>query len=97
MNFFESGLFHMRIDLSGGDTGMAQHRLHRPQIRPVIQEMGGKRMTQHMGGNRLGDSGSDRAPLENLPKTLPGHGPSQPGQQQRLGRSRPDKGRTDDK
>ena len=37
------------VELGGGDVGVSQHHLDRPQIRPADQEMGGEGMAQDMG------------------------------------------------
>lgn len=33
---------HMGIDLGGADVGMAQQKLHGPQVSPAFQQVGGK-------------------------------------------------------
>ena len=40
------------IDLGGGDIGMAQHLLNGPQVRPILQQMGGKGVAQGMALQR---------------------------------------------
>ena len=80
MDFFEAGMLDMGVDLRSGNAGMTQHHLDRSQICPMIQEVGGERMAQHMRGYRFGNPSSNRAILENFPKTLPAHGPTQPGE-----------------
>ena len=59
MDFLETAVLHMGVDLRGGNTGMAQHGLDRPQVRPMIQEVGSERMAKHMGRDGLGNSGSN--------------------------------------
>ena len=76
MDFFETGVFDMGIDLCGGDAGMAQHHLNRPKIRSMIQQMGGKRMPEHVRRDGFANPGSSRAVLEDFPKTLSAHGPT---------------------
>ena len=44
----EARCIDMRIDLGGGDIGMAQQRLQYPQIGPAFQQMGGKGIPQGM-------------------------------------------------
>ena len=39
---------HMRIDLRCRDVGMAQHLLHRTQVRSPFQKMACKAMAKHM-------------------------------------------------
>ena len=41
----------MRVFLRGGQTGMAQQLLNRPQIRSAFQKVGGKGMPDRMRGN----------------------------------------------
>ena len=35
---------HMGIDLGGADVGMAQQKLHGPQVSPPFKQVGGKGM-----------------------------------------------------
>ena len=37
---------HMGIDLGGADVGMAQQKLHGPQVSPAFQQVGGKGMAE---------------------------------------------------
>ena len=39
----------MRIDLCGGDVGMAEHLLNRADLRTVRKQVAGKAMPQHVG------------------------------------------------
>gem|GEM_PF-6449360 len=41
----QSLLRHLRIDLRGGNGGMAKHFLHYPQIGPMFQHMSGATMS----------------------------------------------------
>ena len=41
----------MRVDLRRGNTGVAEHFLHRAQIAGGLQDMRGKRVTQHVRMN----------------------------------------------
>ena len=45
---------HMGVDLGGGNIGMAQHLLHRAQIRAMRQQSRSKGMPEHVGRNFLG-------------------------------------------
>jgi len=38
----------MRVDLSGGDAGMSEHFLYRPEICSVFNQMGGKSVPESM-------------------------------------------------
>ena len=44
----ESLLHHVGIDLRGRDVVVSEHRLHRAQIRPIVQQMRCERMAQHV-------------------------------------------------
>ena len=57
MNFFQLPVGHVRINLGGGDRGVAEHRLHRSDIRAGIQKIGGEAVTQSVGSNFLGNAG----------------------------------------
>ena len=59
VDFFEAGLLDMGVDLGGGDAGMAQHGLDGPQIRAMVQQVGGEGMAKHMGEYALGDARSN--------------------------------------
>lgn len=49
MYLLQTLLIYVRVDLGRGDVGMAEHFLDHPQIRPVVEEVGGKGMTKEMG------------------------------------------------
>jgi hypothetical protein len=42
---FQPGIIDMSINLGGGDIGMAEHHLHRPEIGAVAEEMAGEGVT----------------------------------------------------
>ena len=51
---------HVGVDLGGGDIGVAEHRLHAPQVGPPFQQVGRERVPQLVGRDRLGDPGLAR-------------------------------------
>ena len=55
---------------------MAQHGLHRVDIRPAAYQMGGKGVAQSMGRNILVYSRLLPVMLDNLPKALTAHSPA---------------------
>ena len=63
MDFFEASVLDVCVNLRGGNAGMAQHGLDRSEIGPMIQEVSGEGVPQHMGGDRLGNPGSNRTAL----------------------------------
>ncbi len=74
MEFFQSVLVDMGVDLGGGDVGMAKHELHGAQVRAMSQEVGGKGVTQHVRGDGFADPGRPRRFLDDLPETETAHG-----------------------
>ena len=65
----------MRVDLRRGQVRMPQHHLHRAQIGAVIQQMGGKRVSQRVRRDAGGYTCDRRVTLDGVPKGLPGHSP----------------------
>src|ERR1039458_10719433 len=45
------------IDFSRADAGMAEQLLNDAQVGAVIEQMGGKAVAQHVGGDVAGDAG----------------------------------------
>ena len=60
------GTVYMCIDFRRRHTLMSEHFLNKPQIRPILDQMGGKRMPESMGRNRLGHSGKNSRRLDCL-------------------------------
>lgn len=48
MDLLKSTPFHLRINLSRGNTRMTQHRLDGSQVGATLQQMSGKGMPEHM-------------------------------------------------
>src|SRR5690606_13145802 len=46
---------HMCVDLRGGQITVSEQHLHYPQVGPVIEQMGGKSMTQCMRRQRTAE------------------------------------------
>ena len=57
---------HMRVNHGGAHIRMAEQLLHRSNVVARLQQMGGKRVAQHMRAHRLGDLRSPRS-LPNRP------------------------------
>lgn len=55
MHFFQLLDAHLGIDLGGVHSGMAQHRLDKADIRPVLQHVGGHGMAEQVAGAFLAD------------------------------------------
>jgi len=48
MDLLESVLVDVGVNLGGGNVSMAEHELHGAQVSSMGQEMGGKRVAQHV-------------------------------------------------
>jgi hypothetical protein len=48
MHFLQAFAAHVRVYLGGADARMPEHLLNDPQVRPIIQQMSGKAVAQHM-------------------------------------------------
>ena len=46
---------HVGVDLGGGDVGVAEHALYRPQVGAVLQQVRGEGVTQGVRGDRFAD------------------------------------------
>ena len=62
---------YMRINLRGRNIGMPQQQLHHAQIRAVIDEVGGKRVSQGVRRNWFVHAGFDCVALDHVPEHLP--------------------------
>src|SRR5450830_2065668 len=58
----------VRVDLRGRDVYVAEHLLHRPQIRAPFQQVRRERMAQSMRRHGLGDSGLVHVLAQDLPR-----------------------------
>ena len=72
----------MGIDLGGGNVAMAKHHLYRAKIGAPDKKIGGKRMAEDVGTDLLGNTGGKRCCANDLPETVPGHGPAPVGAEQ---------------
>jgi len=62
----------VRVDLGGGDVGVAEHRLDGAQIRAPRQQVAGERVAQGVGGDPLLDPGRQRPAPDPVPERLAG-------------------------
>ena len=63
-------LVDVGVDLGGRDVGMAEHRLDRAEVGPVLEQVGREAVPQHVGRDRL-DAGRPGVLPEDLPEALP--------------------------
>src|SRR3972149_4521195 len=63
---------HVRVDLGGGDVGVPEHRLDRPQVRPAREQVAGKGVAQAVRGDPPPDAGLPRPPPDPVPEGLAG-------------------------
>ena len=62
-------LEHVRIDLRGGQIGVSEHHLYRPQVGSTLEQVCRKRMPNQMGTDRGSQTRLARVGLQNLPET----------------------------
>lgn len=67
MNFLQVRAIEMGVDLSGGQIGMAEHFLHRAQVRAAFQQVGGERMANGVRRGGFGDAGRLQMAAQDLP------------------------------
>src|ERR1039457_6839631 len=60
------------IDFGRADAGMAEQLLNDAQVRAVIEQMGGKAVAQHVGGDVAGDAGPAGAVFDGQPQSAGG-------------------------
>ena len=84
MQILETTAVNMGIDLGCGNIGVAEHHLHRPEIGPMLQKMGGKRVAQNMRADFLTDANLQTALSDNLPETQPRHACSSIGDKKKI-------------
>ena len=66
----QASFVNVGVDLSRRDICVTQHRLHRPQVGTVLEQMGCEAVPQNM--RRQARNAESRAvPLEDLPESLP--------------------------
>src|SRR3972149_2398893 len=80
---------HVRIDLSGGDIGVPEHELHRPEIRPMFEEVRREGVAQGVGGEPLADPRLGCVRPHALPEGLPRQAPAAAPQKEVGGRVPP--------
>lgn len=74
MNRLQAVLVDVSVDLGGCNVCMSKHELDSSQIGTVCQEMGGKRVTEHMGRYWCTNTRSPRGFRNDLPEAHPCHG-----------------------
>src|SRR5690606_11768126 len=72
MQRLQAGLGHMGIDLRGGQVAMPKQQLHHTQVSAMVEQVGGKGMTQGMRRQRFENTGMACMQLDAVPKGLAG-------------------------
>src|SRR5215472_15599867 len=70
------GAIDVRVDLRGGQIGVPEHLLNRPQVGAPFDEVRGERMAQLVRRRQSAQAGFERVALQQLPKSLAGEWPS---------------------
>src|SRR5262245_46768476 len=73
-DLFEAGGVHVSVDLGGRDIGVAKESLHRPQVGPPLEKVGGKGVAQGMGREMFLGPCLKSVSLDQIPKLLTGEG-----------------------
>jgi hypothetical protein len=60
----------VRVDLRGGNIGVAEKFLYDAQVRAPLQEVRCKRMPERVRRNRFSDTGEPRVFFDQLPNVL---------------------------
>ena len=67
MDLFQAIAVHMSINLGGPDIGMTKQLLYHPEIGPLTENMGGKRMPESMGADFFLNPGAHYILLHQTP------------------------------
>ena len=62
-----------RVDLGRRDVGVPQHHLEGPQVRPVLEQVRGEGVPDHVGREARADPGLAPVARDQLPEALPRH------------------------
>ena len=85
VQFLEALASHVRIDLRGRQIAVAEQHLHHAQVRAVIEQMGGKGMSQSMGREVPVDAGLAGITLDDVPERLARHAISAARREEKIG------------
>lgn len=66
VNALKAAAIHMGIDLGGGDVGVAEEFLHRPQVGSADQKVGRETVAERVRVN-VGEFGGHRSAFDDLP------------------------------
>src|SRR5579884_3210456 len=78
----QSRSHHVRVNLRGGDIGMAQHGLHAPQVCSTLQQMGGEAVTNYVWRQFPRDPGPPSICSQKFPERLTAQTASARGNEQ---------------
>ena len=71
----------MRVDLRGGDAGVAEHLLNLPQVGPAGEHVRGEAVPQGVGADLRRRPGPPRVAVQQFPNPLPPQTPPAIGEQ----------------
>ena len=78
----QMGRGHVRVDLGGGEIGVAEHLLDGAQVGASLEQVGGERVPEGVGGDVVGQAGLPRVALDDGVKSLAGQPPAAVVQEQ---------------
>ena len=81
MHFFQPLPGHVRVNLGGGNVGVAEQFLNHPQVGAVLEQVRGKAVPQHMRRDVANNPRGDEAFLEACPQRHRGESRAARGQE----------------
>jgi hypothetical protein len=82
----DSFLSNVSIDLCGRKVSMSKQHLHSSKISPMVEQVGGKSVTQGVGGWKRRNSGHLGIETDTLPEGLTTHPSAVSGDKEGIGR-----------
>src|SRR5208283_256715 len=82
VNFSQPLAIDVRVDLGGADVGVAEHRLHRPQVGAPLEQVGREAVAKLVRADVLPDTCGQGQALEPCPEGHPAHTAATPGYEQ---------------
>ena len=82
VDFLQSRLIDVRVDLRRGNAGMAEHFLDLAQVGSAGEQMGRETVSHRVGTDRLGGSNANGVLLDEFPNGFPPQSLAATGQQQ---------------
>src|SRR5580693_2029127 len=86
VNLFQPLFYYVCVDLGCGNVCVAQHELHRPQVRATLQQVRRKAVAKHVRRQRYAQTRAPAVRRKNFPHAYPAERFAPPVHKQRLTR-----------